>query len=629
MPQAQQPLTKKPARALTASVFVITIALLVIVLAGIPGLLEYPMLSLTLRVLAGVALTLILWFYAYSAHVVPMRLSHRPAHRFALPQDQAERLQASVARQLALDPVQAMIFVHSVISPSQLRHRIVDQYDAERRTLRQTVSVEARVPAMWMKSLMKSRPDSNTVSAVSVLLPIILPTKGELLDNFELRGADGAALPAVSYQEYLQVVARIIQTLANACFGATDTETEEAMRLALGDILSRGPAERPRTAGANAIRNLERHERRVKPQLLGLIASLVEQLAERYAIVAAVPVDTDGRVAFQYQRTIIPTLSMLSAHGLGRFKERLRMLLGARPVSVSVPLESAWTAQSYHLRVNSEDGLYLAFQDAPGLEDYLTTYVDVMTKLPVAEQPPAPPHYRFQSRFGQSFAHFYCRFFPEPFVPRSQTGVTTDRSQVREAQRTGERHVPCVTIGFLEMPPGSAFRAMIAAMASAALIWSVGLMAARGGPLTDAPTILLAVPAAAAAWLGYEGSRHRLLEATLASRLSLAATFILSLIASCLFMTDTLTPSAAQSASTESLSLLGIHGPFWAALTVAAFINAGIIAFTYAVRSWEFVHLSQRENRFTSVTDAQLPQTLTAPARLVYASNGGTTDDDS
>jgi hypothetical protein len=439
---------------------------------------------------------------------------------------------------------------------------------------------------------------------VNALLPVVIPLKGELLDNFELRDASGAMLSALSYQEYLQLVASILRTLlTGACGGKIDDEVRSAERLAFSDILDRGPATPvPRMAGARALRRLDDGTGTVNKELLDLAARLVEQLSERYAIVASLPVGQDGRLAFQYSQTVTPTLSLLGGRGLMPWlKSRLRILVGARPVSVSLPLDGAWTSQSYHLRVNSEEGLYLASQEAPKLDEYLLGYARVMSEWPTFSQASAPPHYRFRSRLGQSYAHFYCRFFPEPqWVDPSDLGVSRGGDSARPIRPIRGR-VPNITFRFFEAPPGSVFRAAAAACACALLIWGVGVVSSVGDPKTDAPTVLLAVPAAAAAWLGFDSPKHRLLEGTLAARLSFGATFLLSIMASCLFMADRSGLRLVFSPDMSGFPILGIHDFAWASLTIASFLNLGIILFAYAVRSWEYLYLSKRENRYTDI----------------------------
>jgi hypothetical protein len=105
-------------------------------------------------------------------------------------------------------------------------------------------------------------------------------------------------------------------------------------------------------------------------QALKLAAQLVQRLSSHYAIVLPSRLGDDGRFSISYDCTVIPNLKLIGDSDglLGWLKSRARVLLGARPVTLTLPLDNAWTTSSYHMFIHSEDGLYLASQEGDFLK---------------------------------------------------------------------------------------------------------------------------------------------------------------------------------------------------------------------------------------------------------------------
>ncbi len=331
------------------------------------------------------------------------------------------------------------------------------------------------------------------------------------------------------------------------------------------------------------------------PAALKLAAQLIKKLSSHYAVVAAVPCPVDGRFVVSYERMMTPTLALApwSEGILSWMKARARLLLGSRPVDFSISLDNAWTTQSYHLVIDCQDGVFVGVQEAQGLVGYLDAHWnDRQSRLeqsfalektsPLLELTTPPPYYRFRRRAGQRYAHFYTRFFPEP----------------REKLPDGER-IPDVRFRFYEVPPGSVFRALIAAAAAALLIWLIGFVTSREpDPGTDVPAFLLVFPAVAAAWLGFDSQPRRLLEGTLAARLSLLATVLCSIAASGLFMVYKAGLPLLQWKVPPDMQILGITSTAWSVLMLLAVLNASTTGYAYLARTWEFIHLSARTDGF-------------------------------
>lgn len=322
-----------------------------------------------------------------------------------------------------------------------------------------------------------------------------------------------------------------------------------------------------------------------------LAARLAEKLFTHYAIVVAVQCPPSGRIVVNYERTIIPGLQLRRwqrGYRIAWCRARLRVLLGARPVDISLALENAWTSRSYHLVVDGGDGIYVGMQASPRLLPYLDSHLGAgKGSVPsvadlsfgrrggdISDDPPT--YFRFRRRLGQSYAHFYCRYLPEP--PAHSTA-------------------PRIRFRFYEVPPGSTFQAMVAAAASAVLVWIIGFVISRRPELdSDAPAYLLVFPAAAAAWLGFDRPNRRLIEGTLAGRLSLLITALISLIASAFYMIDKSGLLLLNTHNPAKLRVLGIDKLSWSVLALISILSFSAIAFNYVLGLAQFIHFSTRQS---------------------------------
>jgi len=576
---------------------------------------------------------------------------HKPRPRrrtaiWALPEYQVSILQKSAGRSGPLNPqiagfAQTQAFLFSLLNPATVRQRITERYSIGQRTLVQRVTIEAQMPDRFVRKIMGEPADDSRASvplikdlpsrapsesgtptvgvhidragasveagpgsathlptargSKVIAFPILVPPKGELIDNIRVIAADGTELPVLPYRQYLQLVARTLRTLLDIAFqadvddgahrNAFDAEhaaLQGIMRRADGDIddptgsqelqaLVHAP--KSATVGNQPVKNAAACE---------LAAKLVRKLTSHYAIVAVVPCPPDGRFVITYERMVTPSLQLArrSDGSLNWIKARLRMLLGARPVDVTVGLENAPTTQSYHLIVDGREGAFVGWQEAPGLIPYFNAHAKRLRQERAERrdlEPPPPPYFRFRRRAGQTYAHFYARFFPEPKDDVPQGKV-----------------LPYIHLRFYEVPPGSVFRASVTAIAAGILIWIVGFITWRtGNPQTDAPAYLLAFPALAAGWLGYESQQGRLLEGSLAARQSLVLTVVLSIAASGLFLTYRTDPSAMRWTIPYDIAVFGIDSLAWAILMLASLLNAASISYMAIARAWEYAYLSR------------------------------------
>jgi hypothetical protein len=461
----------------------------------------------------------------------------------------------------------------------------------------------------------------ETPGVLVVPFPALLPVKGELTDDLEVYGVGGGRLPTYSYSEYLELVAGILRMLLlKACNledkGSLHRAVARAERAALRCIMQRGLQESSEvTRAVKGVLDLrtqniaEPHESERHPDgnVITLTAELVRLLANRYAIVALVECNSEHRSVIRYQRTIVPGLSLsrYNRHAVRWLQERLAISLGARPVLLNAPLTTAATCQSYHLVVRCPEGLYLRLQKFPGLQRYLDADSKRREVARKAGSPDVtiPPYYHIRSRLGQPYAHFYSRYFAEPtpalYGQGSRKSAENDSNSASQMTDTAIplELFPKAEFTFLEVPPGSLFRGALAAVSAFLLIWIVGFISSKGDdPGTDAPAILLAFPAVLAGWLGVDAPPRRLLEGTLASRLSLLLTAVLALGASALYMIyRAQIPMLHGSFSFGvSMSFLGITQASWGVLAALSLVNALYIGFCWVKCTWEYKSLCAR-----------------------------------
>ncbi|NUT03796.1 MAG: hypothetical protein HOV76_09975 [Hamadaea sp.] len=538
--------------------------------------------------LAGLAWAL--WFYTTRQYTRPMAASHRKTEPWQLPGDQVFLLQrSSGARGAAhlehVDHVQVRSFAYAIVDPAMVRQRITERYEPGRRTLTQRVTIEAQLPSRTLTTHEPGEEPSGPDMPGVILFPVLVPPKGDLINDLRVTGADGSLLPILSYRQYLQLVARTLRSLMCVAYGVQHLKRQdypeafEAEQLALTCVMRRG-RDGNDVSGFSALLQLtdgvkNRHA-------LKLAADLTDRLASRYAIVAACPVPVDGRFVVAYERVVTPRLEHREAGKAAALKRWVRDLLGARPIEIGINIDDAASCQSYHLVVDAQDGVYVGEQVADNLTEYLQDHVESQERRrragKVVGDP--PPYFRFLRRAGQRHAHFYTRFFPKP-----------DASLSKGAK------VPSLQFRFYEVPPGSIFRAMVGAIASTALIWLVGFMTSHAGdgsnPGTDAPAFLLVFPAIAAGLLGFEARPHHLLEGTLAARLSLICTALCSLVGSGLYMAYQIHLISTDSAEAPfSIVVWGIDSWPWILLLLLCVLNAGCSVYVYLQRSWNYWHLS-------------------------------------
>ena len=572
---------KRPPR----SFLVASALLLALFFLGIPPLFGFETnvasgWSVALRI--GALSSAIAFFYHYhkKKNRTAFRYSHDHNQLLQLPTRSIRVLQKSAAA-ITFSRDEALLFSLAVTAPQAIRQRVVESYEPLQRALKQHVSIELQLPREFL-------PISCTAGDVEddsrIYVPVLLPSKGKLQDNFSIVGIDGNPLHVLSYRESLRAAAAVLRLLLTSLLEGVDANFDAAVKKAELAALSHIAARRTSDGEAPELKldvdwadgipivgGRERYRQS--------IIDFVDMLSYNYAIVAEVAFDSSGRGFVKYEQTLVPDLELSRT-------ARLKTSLGTRPIVLSLGILNASTCQSYHLRVDGGEGLYLGDQKLLDAAATLSRN---------AGGGGIPPHYRFRRRLGQAYGHFYARAFPEPAELINPDNV---------AEKTRER--PHVRFEFFETPPGSLIRAALSASACLFLVSIAGIINSRNsGVGTDSPTFLLVFPAVVAAWLGFEHPGRRLLEGTHAARLSLAVTVVTSIIASGVYTAHQalnadacLGPGSLNCARWYKLpdgwSIFYISDVSWVILFLVAAANVAVILFLYIKRTAYYTYLISR-----------------------------------
>lgn len=480
--------------------------------------------------------------------------------------------------------------IQMINEPELSRTRTVESISLQGRVISQRVTTDFQLPAVHAGAGAASGSSGGAAggttagTAGEIYIPIMLVRKPELIDNLSITDAQGQSLTVLSFEDTARLIAVTLRFLVMSCRLST-TGGQPPQNAQLPIEVWRAEAqllELIHTIGnpGNVEDDIDKAF-----NLLGLsstqpvserqvwLRGFVKTLSHAYPLIVALPVqDQADRVVISYQRTLIPALSIDGVRG------RLRLALGLRPFKVSVDTTLSRLSKSYHLQVQGPASQYLMEQ----------TLRCSICQQPLARDGVAPPqgsaapghqhrafpprgrrpYFELRGKRGQSYAHLYMRGF---------------------ATRSKENFVLAASFG--ETPPGTMASATITAAVSCLLIAAVGHAEAAGVTHgSDIPPLLLALPAAAASWFGFNSDGEAVLRSSLAARLSLFASGIGSLLAACVFLM-TKRPEKTVNPFMPP-HVFGMHLPsWWSVLFIVAFVNLMAISAQLMVRSWSYRRL--------------------------------------
>jgi len=355
-----------------------------------------------------------------------------------------------------------------------------------------------------------------------LLLPLVRPEKGTLLDTFSVTDAAGGSVATLSHNRVRGLLAYSLTALFRIAAidskNTDDRRTQEAVNAVLaglimavcapGPIAKQNPERRVKILAAlQAVDGLPFHE-----SWRDRIRRFCAQYVDFYVVVAEANTPAGKHLVLRYSHRV-PCES-----ATGERLNRWRIRLGLAPTVIDLPLNAfAFQVSSYHLQISSDVGQYVFDHHLERLD----------TRSPVSQDDlqvdGAQPYVRLHYHEGRPNAHLYVR----------RQGI--DSLQGMDRLKS--------VVQFREIPPGVMGGATVVAWASTALITffaltHLGLGDGDDGVATDMPAILLALPAFTAAIIGSWSDLARLRRASLTTYLALFGTMLLSLVSALYFVYD-------------------------------------------------------------------------------------------
>lgn len=509
--------------------------------------------------------------------------SHPPDQAYQPDEKWLAELQTHVKPDMQrLDTRGVLAFIDILVNPARYRVRVAETVDFIDRSLRQQVAVEFSIPA-------------SALDAKYLYLPVLMPIKGELLDNFRLYDASGQPLPNLSYEETIRLAAVGLTYLLSASDAAgankTEDEANQIGSIAIDQIVLLGPvARRGRIDIADTQREIDERVNSLRTKIPSAtrdrLRAYLEILSITYPIVIMIPKSAiTGRLLITYELTLIPRAERKGLEG------RFRLALGLRPYQLAMPVNLASTAQSYHLRINGPSDKYVMRQylccrhcgrlvrrnwrlQSLGSDGEHDGKSCMHTHLP-GDRPRGSHHFRIRQRRGQSYVHLYMRGYAGSGAPRNLEFLAR----------------------FREVPPGSLANAAATALITTLLIVVAGYLSThvRGSAYSDIPALILALPVAVASWAGISEDSSKLVGSSLLARLSLIVSGMLSVASIVVYLA--LAPDAhllALLATAAPFGVLGVHDIAWNILLMSSFLNFAYVAFRFAVRGTYYNYLRRK-----------------------------------
>lgn len=411
---------------------------------------------------------------------------------------------------------------------------------------------------------------SEDQASESLILPVGVYPRGELLDGLKIYGPNDARLSSLTRTDSIACIAAMIRLLVFLSVDSNqeyiDRYEDQVIRMlcatepvSLKDVttitegLASLSADQSRQARLSQTAILLRALRTVYPVFVAVSASehfgigrvRLKVLIERRLIADLRDQDKRG------QRGLI-------AWGFGRLRDNVRKFLGVPPAVISVPLANVARCHSYHLEVKGPENTYLARQRVIRVTSGYEVGLDGMALA-------------FRRRRGQRHVHLYVRH------------ADALRDCVFQAY-------------FYERVPGSVGLASAASLGSAALIVVAAMTwfgFGRSGT-SDLVAVLLAFPSVAGAWVGFDNSQQQI-GGALAARVSSLLTTLLSVTAALVYV---LAPRLAPHASVVHSAVFWC----WFVVTVGSVINALGTTGSWLMRSAVQAHLVSRLDYETETT---------------------------
>jgi hypothetical protein len=427
--------------------------------------------------------------------------------------------------------------------------------------------------------------------AQTVLLPVVRPCKGVLVDEFAVK-VGGTAAATLSYVEGQGAMLTVLETLFEAVFPAERQIQDH--ELLLKEVLDAAVGEKPldeaavgdledrlsRAAQAQpvpAARTGSDDEEVTPADYRAPLVQLAGYLAASYFILVPVALEANQRVKVETTRTL------RRRNRLAQTGDKVRVALGLNIRTHLIPLPQAPESLSYHMRTRAPEGMYtysaaLRVMKVPDADLALPTIVETAR--------PRVPDLRMNEPEGLEFVHVYAR--------------DLDNFAAGGGPNSGEEHALALRLEFREKPPGLLAVVFLLSGYLLALAWAVGryhhLVFPQQASGTTAPaastwpTILFGIPALVSGWLVSRFTSDALRRVSLTTVL-VTMWLVLNTAAAVLLAA---LKTSGPSPETFNVGKTVVHHATWAALMVSTGAHFALTALMALSRADRYVRRAAR-----------------------------------
>lgn len=437
--------------------------------------------------------------------------------------------------------------------------------------------------------------DANATGAERVLVPVLTPPKGALVDNLRISCDSDVAVRTLSYRETLGAVLTMGEIMVDLVLGTVPKDLWKEMT---EDIL------RERVAHSSEMQAMSKRIHGITEGLTSADArvlrnflhNFISDIQATFPIIAVVPAakEIKLKVGFTEDRTRVGGRE--SGGGPISFWEwvysYIRSCFGLVRRSHMIRLTRATRTQSYHLRTEAPEGMYI-YDLGLGMAE-ITDTDSVHISSSSYTHRPIDPRWDCEDTRGLTYVHAYGRDLDVLGVAPHLLDKNTPAASVTESRRRNpvdvdpRPHIPSMTIELREKPPGLMFVLVLLSLYLMALSIGVGhwhdmifgfepssrfcMDFPYGAKCDSSPTtqsywatILFGVPALISGWLVSRFTSEAVSRISV-STLAVASWFVVNSVFAMILSALKL----ARRMSTEGpVLLLGTNQPLWAILMIS------------------------------------------------------------
>lgn len=416
-------------------------------------------------------------------------------------------------------------FVEMLIDPPHYLDRVIE-----------TAAIDPDAPRLRLSThqlyrMGHSHEPQNSLGArrrrlpTTLLVPVLWPERGALLDQFEVVDASGRKVPTLSYNQVRGLLAYTIEYYVTHLAPNlershrrpwTDRKHQRHAYELLGELIltlcAPGPLHKPTGTDVNRFEAvMSEFERKfvLDQEQLESLRGFCQQYLSGYLIVVEISSTVSHHLGLTYSHGI--PIESPTNYPLNQWRERF----GLSPSIIDIVHNPfAFQVEAYHLEIRTQPDQYVF--------DHHLEWLDTQEHIgqrDLAIQP-AKPYVRVYNEEGRPNAHLYVR--------RQAAYTTSVPNPNGRLNRTKS------VIEFREIPPGALGGATIVACVSAIIITffaltRLGFDRAGSGGAAPLPALLLALPGFVTVLLGSWIELSRLRRASLTTYLALFGTMLYSL----------------------------------------------------------------------------------------------------